>query len=252
MIEFRPKLWTGVSAAMLLTTGLGLDACSKQDKAAAPVTVSASPVTAAVGEGGEGGAEGGGEAGAQQAFDTIPGPSKPALRLAQLKGFLLIAAKQTDGPEAGGILLGQGLLETFDKNPQSYKVLGVDEALLRKAAKTGAKADLQAALDNITEAQKKAGGDDAAVIKGMVDIAAGLYKGAVTAGSTDPIDYQHSLGAALAAQEIVTRTQDSKARGAKADVDALVKLWPTLSAPEKPTPAGQVSAQASRIELALS
>lgn len=248
MIEFRPKLWTGVGAAALLTLG----ACSKADHAATAVSVSAAPVTAAAGEGGEGGAEGGGEAGAQQAFNSIPGPSKPALRLAQLKGFLLIAKKQTDGAEAAGILLGQGLLETFDKNPQSYKVLGVDEALLRKAAKTGAQADLQAAIDNISDCQKKAGGDDTAVIKGMVDIAAGLYKGAVQPDSTDPIDYQHSLGAAMAAQELAANSKDAKARSAKPDVDALVKLWPQLSAPDKPTPAAQVLAQASRIELELS
>jgi hypothetical protein len=250
MIEFRPKLWTGVGAVVLLTAGVGLEACSKADNAKAPASVSAAPVTAAVGEGGEGGAEGGGEAGAQQAFNTIPGPSKPALRLAQLKGFLLIAQKQTDGAEAGGILLSQGLLETYDKNPASYK--GVDEAILRKAAKSGAKADLQAAIDNIAEAQKAAGGDDAAVIKGLVDIAAGLYKGAIQPNSTDPIDYQHSLGAALAAQEIAAHTADAKARGAKADVDSFVKLWPALSAPDKPTPSAQVLAQASRIELELS
>lgn len=250
MIEFRPKLWTGVGAAVLLTSSLGLEACSKTDQSKPAASISAAPVTAAVGEGGEGGAEGGGEAGAQQAFNTIPGPSKPALRLGQLKGFVLIAMKQTDGPEAAGILLSQGLLETYDKNPKSY--LGVDEALLRKAAKSGAKADLQAALDNITQAQKQAGGVDSDVIKGLVDIAAGLYKGAVQPDSTDPIDYQHSLGAALAAQEIAARTQDAKARAAKADVDSFVKLWPTPSAPDKPTPAGQVSAQASRVELELS
>lgn len=249
MIEFRPKLWSGVGAAALLTLG----ACSKAEHANAPtVSVSAAPVTAAAGEGGEGGAEGGGEAGAQQAFNTIPGASKPALRLAQLKGFLLIAKKQTDGAEAAGVLLGQGLLETFDKNPQSYKVLGVDEALLRKAAKTGAPSDLQAAIDNISDCQKKAGGDDAAVIKGMVDIAAGLYKGAIQPDSTDPIDYQHSLGAALAAQELAANSKDAKARSAKPDVDGLVKLWPQLSAPDKPTPSAQVLAQASRIELELS
>jgi hypothetical protein len=250
MIEFRPKLWTGVGAVVLLGASAALTGCSKAGHATAPVTASAAPVTAAAGEGGEGGAEGGGEAGAQQAFNTIPGPSKPALRLGQLKGFLLIALKQPDGAEAGGILLSQGLLETYDKAPKSYP--GVDETLLRKAAKSGTKADLQASLDNIAEAQKKAGGVDADVVKGLVDIAAGLYKGAVQADSTDPIDYQHSLGAALAAQEIVAHSNDAKARGAKADVDSFVKLWPAATAPDKPTPSAQVLAQASRIELELS
>jgi hypothetical protein len=252
MIEFRPKLWTGASAAVLLAAGAGLDACSKGSHATAPVSISSTPVAAAVGEGGEGGAEGGGEAGAQQAFNAIPGPSKPALRLGQLKGFVLIAQRQTAGAEAAGILLSQGLTETFDKQKAAYVALGVDETILRKAAKSGTKADLQAALDNISHAQTKAGGDDAAVVKGLVDIAAGLYKGAIQPDSIDPVDYQHSLGAAMAAQELAAGSKDAKAHAAKADVDALVKLWPALSAPDKPTPASQILAQASRIELELS
>src|SRR4051812_26586317 len=150
MTSFRPKLWTTAGAALLLA------ACQPGDKAAKTAASSAAPVQAAVGEGGEGGAEGGGEAGAQAAFQTTPEASKPALRLAQLKGFILIATAQKDGDDAGGILLSQGLLETFDKNPEQYRKLGIDEALLRKAGQTGKAADMKAALANIEAAEAKA------------------------------------------------------------------------------------------------
>lgn len=248
MTSFRPKLWTTAGAALLLA------ACQPGDKDAKAPASSAAPVTAAAGEGGEGGAEGGGEAGAQAGFQTTPEASKPALRLAQLKGFVLIALAQKDGPEAGGILLSQGLLETFDKNAEQYRKLGVDEALLRKAAKTGLPADLKAAQANIETAEARAGGDPRAVAKGLVSIASGLYKEAVLPDSVDPIDYQHSLGAALAAQKLIKQAaaKDATLKSAVPEMDKFVALWPQTSAPEKPTPSSALLAQASRLELELS
>jgi hypothetical protein len=250
MTTFRPKLWTTAGAALMLA------ACSGQpgDQTSGAAASSAAPVQAAAGEGGEGGAEGGGEAGAQAAFQTTPEASKPALRLGQLKGFILIAMAQKDGAEAGGILLSQGLVETFDKAPQQYTRLGVDEALLRKAAQSGQASDMRAALANIEAAEAKAGGDPRAVAKGLVSIASGLYKEAVVPGSVDPIDYQHSLGAALAAQELVRKAAatDPGMKEAVPEMDKLVAMWPQTSAPEKPTPSSTLLAQASRLELELS
>jgi hypothetical protein len=248
MTSFRPKLWTTAGAALLLA------ACSEAGAPKGATPASDAPVAAAAGEGGEGGNEGGGEAGAQGAYQTAPAASKPALRLGQLKGFVLIALAQKDGAEAGGILLGQGLLETFDVNPDQYRKLGVDEALLRKAAETGAPADLKASLANIEAAEARAGGDPRAVAKGLVSIAAGLYKEAVTPGAVDPIDYQHSLGAALAAQKVIksAAAKDPALKAAGGEIDKFVALWPQTSAPEKPTPSSEVLAQASRLELELS
>jgi len=248
MTRFRPKLWTAAGAALLLA------ACSGEaDKAEAPAASTAAPA-GPIGEGGEGGNEGGGEAGAQAAFAQIPDASKPALRLEQLKGFVLIALAQKEGAEAGGILLGQGLLEVYDPRAEQFRKLGVDEALLRKAAQTGAVADLKAALANLEAAEAKAGGDPIAVAKGLVDLAAGLYKEAVRPDSVDPIDYQHSLGAALAAQALLqdAAQKDERARKALPEMKTFVNLWPQPSAPEKPTPASDVLAQASRLELELS
>jgi hypothetical protein len=248
MTSFRPKLWTGVSAAILLSA---VAACSEGGEKAADT---ATPAPAA-GEGGEGGAEGGaaaGEAGAQSAYAAIPAESRVALRLAHLRGFFIIARKQTDGPEAAAALVGQGLAEVYDAQPGAFKSAGLDEAVLRKAAETGTAADLDAALSAISAAQAKAKGDPAAVVKGMVDIAAGLYSGVNVDGAVDPVEYQHSLGAALSAQQVAESTSDEVVKAAKPEIDKLVTMWPAVTAPETPTPTGQVSAQASRVELALS
>ena len=249
MTSFRPKLWTGVSVAILLATA----ACGGEGGEAGQPD-EAGPA-AAVGEGGEGGAEGGagvGEAGARSAYAAVPAESRAALRLAHLKGFLLIAQKQGDGPAAAAALVGQGITEVYDAQPGAFKSVGLDEAPLRKAAESGAPADITAALNAIEAAEAKAKGDAAAVVKGMVNISAGLYQGVVAEGAVDPIEYQHAMGAALAAQEVASDANDARITAAKADLDRLVAMFPAPSAPEQPTPVGQVSAQASRVELALS
>jgi hypothetical protein len=248
MTTFRPKLWTA-SVAILLAAA----ACSGEGGEAGEAG-EAGPA-AAVGEGGEGGAEGGagaGEAGARSAYAAIPAESRVALRLAHLKGFLLIAQKQTDGPEAAAALVGQGIAEVYDAQPGAFESAGLDVAPLRKAAETGAPADLAAALTAIDAAQAKVRGDSAAVVKGLVNITAGLYRGVIAEGAVDPIEYQHALGAALAAQQVAEASSDANVKAAKADLDRLVAMFPAPSAPESPTPVGQLSAQASRVELALS
>ena len=70
-------------------------------------------------------------------------------------------------------------------------------------------------------------------------------------GGVDPVEYQHAYGAALAARDVARK---AGLTAAVPELDRLVGLWPTVEAPEdaaKLTPAGQVLAQASRVELAL-
>ena len=248
MTSFRPKLWTGVSAAIVLA------ACSPaaEEKAEAPAAPAATPVPA--GEGGEGGAEGGaaGEAGAQSAYVAVPAESRAALRLAHLRGFFLIAQKQTEGAEAAAALAGQGMLEVYDPAKGAFDATGLDEAVLRKAAQTGSRADLNAAVNAINQALDKQGGDPAAIAKGLVSISAGLYQLVIQEGAVDQIEYQHSLGAALSAQQVLAKASGAKVSAAKPELDKLVAMWPAPQAPAAPTPVGQLSAQASRVELALS
>lgn len=256
MTVLRPKLWTSLSAAVLL--GAGVAACGGEAGGEAGEAGKA----AAVGEGGEAAEQGakavgeGGEAaeqGAAQAYGAVPAASKTALQIAHLKGFFLIAQQQKDGAEAAAALAGQGMLEVFDKDADAFRTAGLDEAVLRKAAQSGSTADLNAAVANLDAAAAKAGGDPAEVVKGLVSVAEGIYRGVVVDGVVDPIEYQHSLGAILAAQSAAARAGDNaKLTAAKAELDKLAALWTGATAPEAPTPPQQVSAQASRVQLALS
>ena len=64
----------------------------------------------------------------------------------------------------------------------------------------------------------------------MLSIANGLYGHVVTPDGVDPIEWQHSYGAALAAQSIAER--DGELAPVRKDIDAFVALWPSVAAPE--------------------
>lgn len=276
MTQFRPRLWTGVSAAVLASS-LVLAGCGSGEGGEAGEGASATASGAAAageageggaaqsaaqaaGEGGEGGSEGGGgEAGTSAAYTAVPQASRDALRLAQLRGFFL-AARAAEGPNAqdeAAALLGQGLLEVYDPSQVEYTRLGLQEPVLRRAAQTGARADVDAAIAQIDAARQRAGGAPAAVTRGMISIASGLYRQVIEDGVIDPTEYQHSHGAALSAlQEIRAGAQaNPQLASARGDVERFAALWPTATPPEdaaRVTPVQQVQAQASRIELALS
>lgn len=253
MTNFRPKLWTGVSAAVLLSTG-ALVACSPQssapkEQASASATPPMATSAAALAGAGESG-----ETGAVSAYSEIPADSVSALHIAHLRGFFLVALNQKDGAEAAAMLVAQGMLEAYDKSPEPFKAAGIDEKILRKAAETGAAGDVKAAVSALDAGLDKAGGDRKAVIRGLLEISSGLYKGVVVDGGVDPVEYQHSLGAALSARSALNEAAktDAALAAAKPEMDRFVALWPSPSAPEKPAPHGAVLAQASRIELSLS
>ena len=250
MIEFRPLLWTSASAALLLAACGGEGGKPAAGEGGEAAAVSSAPAEAA-GEGGEGAGGEGGEAGAASAFAATPAESKPALHVAQLKGFFLIAQRQTEGAEAAAALAGQGLLEAYDTEKAVFQKLGANEAVLRKAAETGSPADLKAAVAELDRLQAKAGGDPTAVARGLVGISSGLYANVEHDGIVDPMEYQHALGAALSAQEALSKARNPRANAAKIEVDRLIALFPVTQAPEKITPKAQVLAQASRAELEL-
>ena len=275
MSVFRAKIWTGVGAAVLLGAG-GLAACSgeggegAEQGAAAPASSPAAtggegeggeagpapaPVTAGgEGEGDEAGAAGG-ERGASTAYAAVPAESRTAFRLAQLKGFFLAAQAlgRAEGPEAAAALAGQGMLEVYDPAKSQIAGAGFDEAALRRAAQTGEPAALDAAVRTLQAAEGKAGGDPAAVARGLTALTVGLYREATAGGALDPIEYQHAYAAALAAQSVAAG--QGRLSGAKTDIDRLARLWRTPVAPDDAAAApklAEVQAQASRVELALS
>ena len=272
MSVFRATIWTGLGAAVVL--GSALAACSGEGGeggdagAAAPASSQGgaasggegdeagpapAPTTGGEGEGGEGGsAAAGGERGAAAAYAAAPAESRRALRLAQLGGVFQAAQAvgATEGPEAAAALAGQGLLEVFDPAKAELAGAGLDEAVLRKAAQTGDPGDLKAAMASVDAAGKQAGGEPAAVARGLSSLAVGLLREAMAGGAVDPTEYQHSYAAALALRSLAQ--SQGELAPAKADIDRFVRLWPGPAAPTQPPALPPVQAQASRVELALS
>jgi hypothetical protein len=265
MIGLKVKLWRHVGVAALLgvaaCSGEGGEAGGKAGGEAGEAAVSGEAGEAAIGEtGGEAG-----EAGVAAAYAGLEGTARTTLRLYQLKGFLLIAQRAAAaGDKAGaGALVGQGVLEVYDAARADFG--GFDISPLRTAETAAADgkpdAEVAGAFDAALaalEAAIPADADHADIAARMADVAAGIYSGVIRDGFVDPIEYQHSQGTALAAREALAagRTTLRRANAAAYDqaqreIERFVTLWPTVAAPETPTPPGQVLAQSSRIRLEL-
>lgn len=293
MLEFRPRLWA--SLGLVAALGVGVTACGGEGgqgageagtpHASANASGGASAGEAAAGEGGgEGGAagesgagesgageSGAGEAGASAAYAGIPEASRDALRVAQLTGFFEIARKVADAgdPAAAAILVDQGLLEVAQAFPQPFaccagaELTAAYQAL--SAAWTAGKptaeiAPMVARAEALgAEAVSKAGGTPQDVVRGLLQIASGLYALVVTPDGVDPIEYQHAQGAALAAKAVFNQARPNldaadpaRTADAAARLDALLALFPAATVPDSPAPVAQVAATVSRAELALS
>lgn len=282
MLEFRPRLWA--SLGLVAALGAGVAACGGEGgqgagEAAAPAATAAAasaPGAAAPSAGeaaaGEGGGESGaGEAGASAAYAGIPEGSRDALRVAQLTGFFEIARKVADAgdPAAAAILVDQGLLEVAQAFPQpfaccagaeltaAYQALSAAWTAGKPAAETAPLVARAEALG--AEAIGKAGGAPQDVVRGLLQIASGLYALVITPDGVDPIEYQHAQGAALAAKTVfetarpaLEATDAGRTGDAAARLDALLALFPSAAVPETPASVAQVAASVSRAELALS
>lgn len=276
MQSFKARLWRGIGAAALV--GGSLVACSpggEGGEAGAASTQAGEAGEAAVGEtGGETGGEAGGgspastasgetgEAGASDAYAGLTGTARSVVRLQHFEGFLLASDRLLrDGdPQGAAILTQQGLLEVVDASQADFA--GIDLTALRAAATSMDAAKLTPAIRSaataIDQQQAKLGGVTPDTVKRMLALTRGLYQEAVAGGGVDPTEYQHSFGAALAtanALEELSKTlngpQAQRAKAAQAEVDRLLAMWPSSTAPTTPTPLGEVIAQTSRVELAL-
>lgn len=258
MITWKYKLWQTAGAA----AALSLAACG-QAEAPAPAENEAPAPTAAGGEAGEAaiGESGGehGEGGVATAYAGVSGDQLIALRLQHLKGFLLIAERvAADGaaPEAG-VLVQQGLLEVYDPAADQFGALNVEP--VRAAGAAASAQSIDAGEAAINAARTGLTIDNAALAARMLDVSTGLYQHVIQADFVDPIEYQHSLGAALAARDALTagqatlRAQNARAYdNALAEVTRFIELWPGATAPERPATYAQVLAASSRVRLALS
>ncbi len=269
MITWKLKSWgqAGVTAA-----ALSLAACGGEGGEAGKAGEGGEAGEAGVsGEGGERAAsaapaagEGGeaGEAGAASAYAGLSGDQLTALRIQHLHGFVMAAAavNAEDRPAEAAVLVQQGLLEVYDVAPDQFGDL--DVAIIRTAADGNLnRAQMMQRIRNADAEIGRALGtlefDHAVLVVRMVDIATGLYQGVVQEDFVDPIEYQHSMGAAYAAR--ASLHQDSMLQRnigayleAQGELNRFVDLWPQAAAPERPASYSQVLAQSSRVRLALS
>lgn len=262
MIVWKYTLWRSAGIAAVL----GLAACGGEGGGEAGQAGGEAGESAAHGEAGEAAVgEGGGEhgeAGVATAYAGLEGTDRTALRLQHLRGFVLIAERvlQDSGDAAAAsALIQQGVLEVY--NPAADQFGAFDIAALRQAGAATNRADLDQALRASDAAFQAAAvnTNQAEIIVRLVDVAAGIYQHVSVDAAVDPIEYQHSLGAALAAREALTahaydlRRQNARAyQEAAGEIDRFVALWPASTAPEQPATYQQVLAQSSRVRLALS
>lgn len=286
MITLKLKYWRTMGIA---ATTLGLAACGSGETGAdageggegeagepAPIGENggATPAPPDNGEAGEAaiGESGGehGEAGALTAYEGLSGDQLTAMRIQHLRGYVMAAAAivadrggNSADPVEAAILIQQGLLEVYDPAPDGFGALDVTAIREAAAGTTFTRAQmmqrLRTAQENLTHAIGQLNFDDAQLVVRMVDLSAGLYQQAVAEGAIDPIEYQHSMGAALAAQQAILLREDDLRREnlgaysrAVGELNRYVALWPSHQAPENPTTYQQVLVQSSRVRLALS
>lgn len=272
MISWKYKLWrtAGTAAALSLAAcggegGASGEAGHEGEAGEAAAHGEAGEAVAPVAEATSAGGGEQGEAGVASAYAGLSGDQLIALRLQHLKGFLLVAARVAEGDttEEAGVLVSQGLLEVYDPAAGQFGALSVDAV---RAAADGANLSrqqmiqrLQAGEEAIDSARGALQIDNAALTARMVDISSGLYQHVIQADFVDPIEYQHSLGAALAARDALIageralRAQNAAAyREALAELNRYIELWPAPTAPEQPASYANVLAASSRVRLALS
>lgn len=273
MIAWKFKLWRTAGAA----AALGLAACGGEGgetgKAgeggeAAAVGEAGEAVAPASGEAGEAaiGESGGeqGEAGISSVYAGVTGDQRTALRLQHLKGFLLAAelVNQAGAATDAALLVQQGLLEVHTPAADQFGALDIARVRGAYDGATLSRSEMSERLRAGEHAIDQARPDDidyATLSVRMIDISTGLYQNVVQPDFVDPIEYRHSLGAALAARDALAagrsslRGRDARAYDeAKTEIDRFVALWTSTDPPEHPPAYRDLLAQSSRVRLALS
>lgn len=211
-----------------------------------------------------------GEAGVVTAYAGLSGDQLTALRIQHLRGFVMAAAKIVEDrgsfsgePSDAAILVQQGLLEVYEPAAAEFGTLNVTSLREAAAGTSFTRAEmmqrLRTAQEELTRAIGELDFDEAQLVVRMVDIATGLYQHVLVDGAADPIEYQHSMGAALAAQQALLLHQNELRRAnlgafsrASGELNRFVALWPSREPPETPATYQQVLVQGSRVRLALS
>ncbi|MEM8935088.1 MAG: hypothetical protein AAGC77_01615 [Pseudomonadota bacterium] len=208
------------------------------------------------GEGGEGGEGEGGEAGPD--METLALPERLAFMAGHVEAGL--ALYRAGEPEMAAPHLLHPVSETHEAERAGLDALGFDASLFEavsKALEEGRPAEeiepqLAAAEANLASVAEKAGGDPAETIRFLMDTLVAEYTIAITDGVvTDANEYQDAYGFAIVARDRVA-LMESPDPALLPEIEMLIGLWPEAPIPpETPSPVGQVTAQASKVVLAL-
>ncbi|MEO1043410.1 MAG: hypothetical protein AAFX52_14100 [Pseudomonadota bacterium] len=210
------------------------------------------------GEGGEGeGGEGeGGEAG--HAIDTLAVPERLAFMTGHVKAGL--ALYRAGEPAMAAPHLLHPVSETHAAEREGLDALGFEPSVFEAvslALEEGRPAgeiepQLAAAEANLAQMAAEAGGDPVTTIRFLMDTIVEEYTIAITDGAiSDPGEYQDAYGFAIVARERAIALNPT-ADDLIVELDALIALWPEGPLPvDEPAQVGQVTAQTSRVTLAL-
>lgn len=259
------KTWTGLGLATALA-GAGLAGCAGEGgETGEGQDNGSSAIAGEAGEGGEAGESGeGGEGGEGGESGTAIGALPLEKRLAFMAGHVEagLALYRAGQPEAAAPHLLHPVSETHEDERAGLERVGFDPAPYRAvsdALEQGRSASevrplIAAAQANLASMRERAGGDPAEIIRFLLDTARGEYSAAVVDGKVvDPREYQDAWGFVRVARQVAERLDTPNADEVRDQLDALIALWPDPAPvpPASPAPAGQVSALASRVELAL-
>ncbi|GAA0479370.1 hypothetical protein GCM10009096_21810 [Parasphingorhabdus litoris] len=255
------KKWAGLGLATAFV-GTSIVACSPAEEAGGDGAEATATGKMGAGEGGEGeGGEGeGGEGeGGESGMAQLPLPKRLAFMAGHVEaGLALYRAGEL---EMAAPHLLHPVSETHEAERKGLEDLGFDASLFETvstALEEGKPASeiegqLKAAEENIAEVTKKAGGDTADIINYLMDTVVEEYTVAITDGKvSDPGEYQDAFGFAKVALARADSLDPSDAEKIKSEINALIEMWPDAPIPpDDPSPVGQISAQASKVKLAL-
>ena len=251
------KTWGTLGLATALM-GAGLAGCAGEGGEGGEAAQSSQQGEAgAGGEGGEGeGGEGeGGESGA-----SLPVEQRLAFMAGHVEAGL--ALYRAGDAKAAAPHLMHPVSETHASERAGLDKLGFDPApfeAVSKALDAGKPAsqiepDLKAAEANLAKMRKAAGGDPAALIRYLMEVAVEEYKVAVPESSVvDAAEYQDAWGFVMVAKDLAASLEGNQAQEVGKLLDEMIAMWPK-DAPipgDNTAAAGQVSAQASKVLLAL-
>jgi len=255
------KTWAGLGLATALA-GAGLAGCAGEgggEGGEGGERAQTAPAGEA-GEGGEGeGGEGeGGESGSD--IGALPLPQRLAFMSGHVAAGLALyrageaeaAAPHLMHPVSEGYEAERAGLDKLGFEPDTFR--NVSNALEQGRPASEIEPQLEAAEANLSAMRKEAGGDPAASIRFLMDTAVAEYSAALTDGKvTDAAEYQDAWGFVTIARELASELEGSSSQKVAATLDEMLGLWPEDAPlpPANPAPAGQVSALASRVLLAL-